>query len=223
MKKMLMLVVLVFMFSSVFAESVILNDGRILKGEIVGKNGDVIFFRSEGNTYFLTRDLVKQIKNDGGLTITKLTYKKNNFMENNIDVTQIIPIGEREEPITYDISDVVFDSQSEGISKDNIDGIYVNGININKLDIRYCEIVAEDKRFFSAFRKYREIVINIDYGQKINQQLMHTAKDSLGSDIKFNSLVEAFNFLNRFGWIFVTQYSIGSDGEFVYHFLFEKK
>ena len=101
MKKMLMLLVLMLMFSSIFAESVILNDGRILKGEIVGKKSDSIYFRSEGNIYLLTRDLVKQIKNDGNLTITKLTYKKKDYVKDGVDITQLIPLGEREEEVTY--------------------------------------------------------------------------------------------------------------------------
>ncbi len=101
MKKMLMLLVLMLMFSSIFAELVILNDGRILKGEIVGKKSDSIYLRSEGNIYLLTRDLVKKIKNDGNLTITKLTYKKKDFVKDDVDISQLTPIGEREEAITY--------------------------------------------------------------------------------------------------------------------------
>jgi len=101
MKKMLMLVMLLLIVSSVFAESVILNDGRTLKGEIVGKKGDSIYLRSDGNIYLLTRSLVKQIKNDGNLTITKLTYKKKDFMDDGVDVTQLTPIGELEETVTY--------------------------------------------------------------------------------------------------------------------------
>ncbi|MDA3813292.1 MAG: hypothetical protein PF570_03470 [Candidatus Cloacimonetes bacterium] len=103
MKKMFMLIVLMLVFSSVFAESVILNDGRTLKGEVVGKKGGSIYLSSEGNIYLLTRDLVKQIKNDGNLTITKITYKKKDFVNDGVDITQLTPIGKREEVAGYDI------------------------------------------------------------------------------------------------------------------------
>lgn len=112
MKKMLMLVVLMLVLSSVFAESVILNDGRILKGEIVGKKGDSIYLRSEGNIYLLPRDLVKQVKNDGNQSITKLTYKKKDFVKDSVDISQLTPLGEREEMVSYD-KPVAYDMQQK--------------------------------------------------------------------------------------------------------------
>jgi len=102
MKKMLLLVVLVLMLSTIWAESVILNDGRILEGEIVGKKGDSIYLSSKGYTYLLSRDIVNQIKNNGNLTITKITYKKKDFMKNGVDITQLTPLGKLENAIIYD-------------------------------------------------------------------------------------------------------------------------
>jgi len=96
MKKMLLLVVMLVMVLSVFAETVILNDGRNLKGEIVGKKGDSIYLSSGGSIHLLTRDLVKQIKNDGDLTITKLTYKKKDFMNEGIETAKLTPLSVRE-------------------------------------------------------------------------------------------------------------------------------
>jgi len=82
------------MLSTVWAETVILNDGRTLKGEIVGKEGDSIYFLSGGDLYLLTSDLIKQIKNDGNLTITKITFKKKDFINDDVDVTQLTPLPE---------------------------------------------------------------------------------------------------------------------------------
>lgn len=96
MKKMFLMVVVVLMFSCLLAESVILNDGRTLKGEIVGKRRDSIYLQSEVDLYLLTRDIVKQIKNDGNLTITKLTYKKKDFLNKGVDITQLTPLPELE-------------------------------------------------------------------------------------------------------------------------------
>jgi len=100
MKKMLLLFVLLLIFSSAFTELVILNDGRTLQGEIVGKKGDSIYLRSNGNVYLLSRDSVYQIKNNGNLTITKLTFKKKDFEKDGVDIAQLTPL-EKCEIVTY--------------------------------------------------------------------------------------------------------------------------
>lgn len=76
------------MLSTVWAETVILNDGRTLKGEIVGKKGDSIYLRSEGNIYLLTRKVVEQIKNESNQPITETTYKKENFIQQGVDLNK---------------------------------------------------------------------------------------------------------------------------------------
>ncbi len=94
MKKMLTLIMLLIMFTMVWGESVILNDGRTLKGEIVGKKGDSIYLDSEGNIYLLKRDLVKEIKNEGNQPITGLIYRKKDFKKEGMifdSVIEIIP------------------------------------------------------------------------------------------------------------------------------------
>lgn len=92
MKKMLMLIALLFMFTIVLGESVILNDGRTLKGEIIGKKGDQIYLDSEGNIYLIRRDLVQEIKNEGNQPITGLIYRKKDFMQNWVGSQEIIEL-----------------------------------------------------------------------------------------------------------------------------------
>ncbi len=92
MKKILVMIVLLFMFTIIWGESVILNDGRTLKGEIVGKKSDQIYLNSDGNIYLINRDLVKEIKNEGNQPVTGLIYKKKDFMQNWVGSQDVIEL-----------------------------------------------------------------------------------------------------------------------------------
>ena len=120
MKRTFVLVVLLVMITMMFAESVILVDGRTLQGEIVAKKGDTIFLQSDGSIYQLTRNMVKQIKNDGNLGITKLTYKKKDFVREGFDLTNLTPLPIKEE---YDYTQVQYNEnlfmQPKNVTKFN--------------------------------------------------------------------------------------------------------
>lgn len=84
----------------------------------------------------------------------------------------------------------------------------------------YCELVGSPGLFSS------KVKVTIDFGQETSywkgskdQQLV----DADGNDIKFNSMVDAMNFMGKNGWKFVQAYTIG-DGEngYVYHWLLYK-
>ncbi len=95
--------------SSIFAESVIFNDGRILKGEIVGKKGDSIYLMSKGTIYLIIRNIVMQIRNDRNQSITKLIYHKKNFTNDGVDLIRAIQVvignkdGNSNMPVTYNM------------------------------------------------------------------------------------------------------------------------
>lgn len=92
MKKMLFFIMLLIMVSAVWGESVILNDGRILQGEIVGKESDHIYLSSDGNIYLIKRNLVNEIKNDGNQPITSIIYRKKDFKKEGINFNSVIEI-----------------------------------------------------------------------------------------------------------------------------------
>ncbi len=84
----------------------------------------------------------------------------------------------------------------------------------------YCELVGSPGLFSS------KVKVTIDFGQETSfwkgskdQQLV----DADGNDIKFNSMVDAMNFMGKNGWKFVQAYTIG-DGEngYVYRWLLYK-
>ena len=97
-------------------------------------------------------------------------------------------------------------------------GIVVNGTDINKMDITYCELVAKGKMLSS------KVSIVVDYGQK--KKLFGKAQKIQGSDGKtkiFHSVIDALNFMDKNGWEHVDSYFITSGKSNVLHFLFKKK
>ena len=84
----------------------------------------------------------------------------------------------------------------------------------------YCELVGSSGMFSS------KVKVTIDFGQETSfwkgdkdQQLV----DSEGKDIKFNSMVDAMNFMGKKGWRFIQAYTVG-DGKngYVYRWLLYK-
>lgn len=92
MKKMLMLIMLLIMFTMVWCESVILKDGRTLKGEIVGKKSDQIYLNSDGNIYLINRNLIKEIKNEGNQPVTWLIFRKKDFKKEGMNFDSVIEL-----------------------------------------------------------------------------------------------------------------------------------
>lgn len=89
MKKMMLIVVLVLLISTVFAETVILNNGKQLKGEIVGKNEDSIYLLNGAGLKKISFEAIETIKNEGGQPITKKIMRKKVFMNAEIGEYEI--------------------------------------------------------------------------------------------------------------------------------------
>jgi len=87
--------------------------------------------------------------------------------------------------------------------------------------VSYCEIVGT-QGFFS-----KKITITIDYGQETgsfwhpkDQRL----RDENGNAIKFNSMIDVLNLMQKEGWDFVTAYIIGdAKSGYVYHWLLKRR
>lgn len=67
------------------------------------------------------------------------------------------------------------------------DQINVDGVDINKLPIKYCQIVATGKAFSN------KVTINIDHGQKTKwiKGKGSVIKDFAGKPVVFNSTMDA--------------------------------
>jgi len=104
------------------------------------------------------------------------------------------------------------------VSKDNI---IIDSVSVTKSYV-YCEIVG------TAGLLSTKVKIDIDYGQEVsfwNQD--RRLKDENGKSIKFNSMVDALNYMGTLGWEFVQAYvvtipSMGSQQN-VYHWLLKRE
>lgn len=83
---------------------------------------------------------------------------------------------------------------------------------------QYCEVVATGRVWSS------KITIDIDYGEERNLWKDNRVKDEEGKVKKFNSVIDALNYLGKLGWKFVTAFPIYTDnGPKIYHYVFKKE
>ncbi|MEK6451982.1 MULTISPECIES: hypothetical protein [unclassified Myroides] len=96
----------------------------------------------------------------------------------------------------------------------------VNNIPLKELDVDYILIVGEGKLFSD------KVNVKIDFGQNTKyfsskEEMFIRDKDE--TRIKFNSMVDALNFLSRNGFQFVQAYAITIGNQNVYHYLMRKE
>jgi hypothetical protein len=81
----------------------------------------------------------------------------------------------------------------------------------------YCEIVGYRKLLSN------KVTIEIDFGQYRPRGKDNRLTDNqTGERINFNSMIDALNFMGKFGWEFVQAYAITMGSQNVYHFLMKK-
>lgn len=81
-----------------------------------------------------------------------------------------------------------------------INGLFIDNVNINSLDIKYCSLAGFDLGLFRS-----NIIIFVDYGQFLSNPQDVSIKNSKGKIMKFNSMIEALNFMEKNGWEYVSQ------------------
>lgn len=96
--------------------------------------------------------------------------------------------------------------------------VYVEDVNINDLDIKYVQLVGYNTSMFG-----QKMEVMVDYGQKAKFLKADGIKDASGNKMKFNSMIDALNFMNKNGWKFInyTEAQVGRKIRFLY--LLEKK
>ena len=83
----------------------------------------------------------------------------------------------------------------------------------------YCSIVG--RTLLTGVTKIR---ISIDMGLNRLGDWSNTLKDENGSDIKFNTMMDALNYMSLKGWSYVDAYTIGDSKQgYVYHFILCKE
>lgn len=84
----------------------------------------------------------------------------------------------------------------------------------------YCELVGTGKLFST------KVNVTVDFGQETGfwrQNVDQYLVDENGKKIKFNSMVDAMNYMGRLGWEFEQAYVVTTNQQNVYHWLLSKK
>ncbi len=93
---------------------------------------------------------------------------------------------------------------------------FVSNAQIEKVE-QYCEVVGVARPFSN------KVNIIIDYGEVKSIWKDNRVKNEDGSAKKFNSMIDALNFLGTDGWKLVNAFLITTGGQDVYHYVFKKE
>jgi len=96
--------------------------------------------------------------------------------------------------------------------------VSVEGVDINKLDIKYCQLLGYNKSLVG-----QKIIVVVDYGQKFKAFQSQLIKGPDGKAVVFNTMIDALNFMENNGWEYVNNYAISTGNNSTYHFLLRKK
>ena len=83
----------------------------------------------------------------------------------------------------------------------------------------YCEILSTSGLLST------KVKIEVDYGQEVsfsNKYEKRVVRDESGKQMKFNSIIDALNYMGNQGWEFVQSYALADDISNVYHFLMKR-
>lgn len=99
-------------------------------------------------------------------------------------------------------------------------GQRVNDTPIDSIDAKYIELVGT-----RALIKYNKVNIQVDFGQG---DKLFNAKDAHFLDendkpIHFNSMIDALNYFDKFGYDYVNSYAVTHGNSNVYHILMRRR
>ena len=82
---------------------------------------------------------------------------------------------------------------------------------------QYCTVVATPRLLSSR------VTIDIDYGERRSIWKDNRVKDEEGRAKKFNSVIDALNYMGNSGWSLVNAFPVNTgNNTFVYHYVFRK-
>jgi hypothetical protein len=96
----------------------------------------------------------------------------------------------------------------------------INDVPLKDIDVEYIEIVGTPVAFTS------KLSIDLDFGQenKFWSNKEYQLKDAEGKKIKFNSMIDALNFMAKNGYELIMPYIVSNpSSQSVYHYLLRKK
>lgn len=167
-----------------------------------------VFIKAQRDTIF---------KKDGKIIACKITLDNGLYLF--YDSKKGINESIDKESVNYFIQNGSKFSANVDLAKIDVTGqVFVDGVNINSLDISYCELVGFD---FGLIKT--RLMINIDYGQSFSFGQSMNVESKKGKLIIFNSMVDALNFMEKNGWQYINQYAISNSNNKAYHILLKRK
>ena len=81
---------------------------------------------------------------------------------------------------------------------------------------QYCQVIASPRLLSN------KVTIDIDFGEEKSYWRDSRLKSYDGKLKKFNTVIDALNFMGRDGWKFINAYPVTSGSTVTYHFAFKK-
>ena len=82
---------------------------------------------------------------------------------------------------------------------------------------QYCQVIATPGLFGN------KVTIDIDFGEEKSVWRDNRLKGYGGKIKKFNTVIDALNYMGRDGWIFINAYPVTMGETVIYHFAFKKE
>ena len=81
---------------------------------------------------------------------------------------------------------------------------------------QYCQIIATPRLLSN------KVTIDIDFGEQKSFWRDTRLKTYDGKVKKFNTIIDALNFMGKEGWLFINAYPVRDNQSEIYHFAFKK-
>ncbi|HTE33935.1 MAG TPA: hypothetical protein VK666_26325 [Chryseolinea sp.] len=82
---------------------------------------------------------------------------------------------------------------------------------------QYCQIIASPRLLSN------KVSIDIDFGEERSIWRDNRLKAYDGKLKKFNTVIDALNYMGKDGWIFINAYPVTTGASVIYHFAFKKE
>jgi hypothetical protein len=82
---------------------------------------------------------------------------------------------------------------------------------------QYCQVIATPRLLSN------KVTIDIDFGDEKSFWRDNRLKTDAGKLKKFNTIIDAMNYMGREGWIFINAYPVRMAETEIYHFAFKKQ
>src|SRR3954452_15962318 len=82
---------------------------------------------------------------------------------------------------------------------------------------QYCQVIATPRLLSN------KVTIDIDYGEEKRFLYDERLRTYDGKLKKFNTIIDALNFMGREGWLFINAYPVYMANTVIYHYAFKKQ